>query len=582
MVPALGVEIEPDSVVFRAYSTRARRMSVVLYNPAGNVLWEEPMEPRGDGLHEACLYNVRPGALYKLRVDDQELPDPYARFLPQGVHGPAMVVEPGYAFRFPPRRLPLSANQILYEIHVGAFTDEGTYAAAAARLPELVELGVTTLELMPLSAFPGKRGWGYDGVAPFAPHAAYGTPSDLCAFIDRAHELGLSVILDVVYNHLGPDGNYLSAYSPEYFTDRHVTPWGNAPDFSNPYMRRLVLDSARHWLDDFRFDGLRLDATHEIFDDTSRHILTELSDVVRAMPGPPILIAENDRNDPEVVLGHGLDAQWADDFHHVIHVLLTGEKDGYYAAYQGTVEELARTVENGWLYTGQISPATGKPRGRPRGALGLHQLVYALQNHDQVGNRAYGDRLAALAGEDAYRAALALLLFLPATPLLFMGDEWGSKTPFLYFTDHVPELGAKVSAGRRDEFRAFAAFADPAARADIPDPQEEPTFRRSVITRKERSEGKGSPTMAFCRKLIALRRSDPVLRDGTGSLSARARGSVLHVLREQGSESRTLIVNFGGEPVHPEIHGSPRLVVATPGSSLAGVLPRGAVLLSSS
>lgn len=546
----LGAQVEPGGTRFRAYVTAARSCEVRLFDRMGTPLYTYPMEDVGGGQFEAFVEGVGPGALYKLVLDGRELPDPYARRLPEGVHGPAMVVEESdHPWRHDPVSRPMREH-VIYELHVGTFTQEGTYAAAAARLPELVALGVTAIELMPLSSFPGERGWGYDGVAHFAPHEPYGAPDDLRRLVDEAHGLGLSVFLDVVYNHFGPSGNYLGSYSKEYFTHDVKTPWGDGLRFSHPVVRRYVIENALHWLRDYRMDGLRLDATHAIVDPSPRHILRELADEVARLSPKRLLIAEDEQNDPAFVTVLGMDAVWADDFHHQVRVTLTGEDDGYYAAYQPGAEGVAEVIVRGWLYEGQLYEPWGRPRGKPATALGAANFVYSIQNHDQVGNRALGDRLSSGVSTDAYCAAVVLLLFLPMTPMLFMGQEWAATSPFLYFTDHDEELGRLVSAGRREEFKTFSDFADPVARSRIPDPQSRETFVRSKLRWEERAEGTHARVLAFHRACLSLRREDPVLSgSGREGLSAESHGEALVVRRTLGGASRWLIVNFDTAPV---------------------------------
>ena len=574
---SLGARVEGESTRFALYATTASSCAVRLFDERGGVLATLPMEPRGDGLFELVTAEASAGSLYKFVLDDRELPDPYARSLPQGVHGPARVEASRYAWRHGPGVHRPLGEQVIYELHVGAFTPEGTWAAAVERLPSLRDLGVTTVELMPVAAFAGERGWGYDGVAPFAPFA---TPDELRALVDEAHGLGLGVLLDVVYNHLGPSGNYLPAYSPGYFTAEGGALWGDAPDCGRDPMRSLVLDNARYWLEEFRFDGLRIDAAHAIVDDPSWPVLRELVAMARSLPTGKTLIAEDDRNEPDLVSVTGLDGVWADDFHHAVRVTLTGERDGYYAAYEPGVESIARAINSGWIYQGQPTPLTGLPRGKPAPHLDASAFVYCIQNHDQVGNRALGERLDAAVSIDAYRMASALLLFLPMTPLLFMGQEWAASTPFLYFTDHEPELGAKVSAGRREEFKRFRAFADPEARERIPDPQDRETFERSRLRWEERAQGEHARTLALYRELLSLRRHDPVLRVSTREgLRAEAEGSVLRVTRALGGEERVLVANFSdgrAELGPPES----RVLLSTAERGVEGVAPWSAVVLA--
>ncbi|GGR41151.1 malto-oligosyltrehalose trehalohydrolase [Deinococcus ruber] len=511
---------------------------------------------------------------YRFELDGQILPDPYARWCPDGVHEPAAVWEPTYTFQHAPPLLKQN-ERIIYELHVGTFTPEGTYRAAQQKLGYLHDLGVTVVELMPLTAFPGRWGWGYDGVTLFAPFAGYGTPEELMAFIDEAHRLGIAVLLDLVLNHFGPDGNYLGAYSPVYFTQRHKTPWGDALDYAEPHMRRLVLDAALHWLRVYRFDGLRLDATHEIFDESTPHILAEL--VARAHTqegGRPLLYCEDDRNDPFLVTQFGMDGLWADDFHHQVHVLLTGEQDGYYRAYRPDAAELARCIERGWLYEGQLWPLGDRsPRGTSADSLAASNLVYCLQNHDQIGNRATGDRLHVAAGTELFLAASMLLLFLPMTPLLFQGQEWLASAPFLYFSDHAGELGRQITAGRQQEFQHFEAFS---VSQSAPDPQQESTFSSSVLDWTELHHGNHARAYQLYRRLLRLRRDDPVLKTGErAQVRAGARGPLLWVTRQNEAGIRVLLVNFTSQPVALDtlVGSDATLLLASSDHSIQSMLP---------
>jgi maltooligosyltrehalose trehalohydrolase len=572
--PLLGARLTRTGVRFGAYATTAREVSVRVFDERGNRTGEHRLSAVGGGVagfYEGEVAGLAPGALYKFVLDGRELPDPFARHLPLGVHGPAMVVEPKHVFRHGDGVSRPLREHVIYELHIGTFSPEGTFNGARERLGELAALGVTAIELLPVAAFAGTRGWGYDGVALFAPHAPYGTPDDLRALVDEAHGLGLAVFLDVVYNHFGPAGNYLSAYSPSYFTKAVRNAWGDAPDFSHQPMRRLVLENALEWLTSFRFDGLRLDAVHAIVDPSPRHVLAELASEVERMTPRKLLIAEDERNEPSDVLELGLDGIWADDFHHQVRVTLTGERDGYYAAYEPGVSGLARAISNGWLYEGQVYPPSGRPRGRPANELPAEAFVYCLQNHDQVGNRALGERLSHEVPIDAYRAVSTLLLFLPMTPLLFQGQEWAASTPFQFFTDHDEQLGPLISRGRREEFKRFAAFTDPARRALIPDPQAEETFSRSKLLWQERDLAHHARTLALYRALLSLRREDRVLRSGgRRQMAAAAHGEVLVVERWSADgvsgERRLLLVNFGSEPravaeLLPEADEEPQLLL---------------------
>jgi maltooligosyltrehalose trehalohydrolase len=478
-------------------------------------------------------------------LDGDEVGDPAARFLPQGVFGPARVEAKGQP-RGPAFELPRFPD-VIYELHVGTFTSEGTYRAAMQRLPELVELGVAAVEIMPLAAFPGERGWGYDGVAHYAPFAPYGTPDELRQLIARAHELGLGVLLDVVYNHLGPAGNWLPRYAEEYFRSDVQTPWGPALNYKNPVLRRYVLDNARYWFEEFGFDGLRLDATHAIFDDSPRHILQELSALAAEQRPRRFLIAEDERNEASLVTRTGLDAIWADDFHHALRVTLTAEQDGYYAAYPPGVATIADTLRRGWYYDGRVYPPSGEQRGTPAQGLEFRNFVYCIQNHDQVGNRALGTRLNHEVSIEAYCAASTLLAFLPTTLLLFMGQEWAASSPFLFFTDHDAELGELIRNGRREEFKHFDAFSTQKAREEIPDPQAAATFERSRLDWQERSEPRCRRVLELYRALFQARRRDAVLSAACArtDLEVAVARDALLVGRRHGAEGRLLIVNFG-------------------------------------
>jgi maltooligosyltrehalose trehalohydrolase len=457
---------------------------------------------------------------YQYSIDGSTpLPDPRSQWQPAGVHGASNIAEGiernrsadvGAQFRAKPL-----AQAIIYELHIGTFTVEGTYTAAREKLPHLLELGVTHLELMPLATFPGRRGWGYDGVDLFAPFPCYGTPRELVAFVDDCHSHGVAVLLDVVYNHLGPDGNYLGQFAP-YFTDRYKTGWGAAVNYDGPYsdgVRRFVIDNALMWLRDYGFDGLRLDAVHAIFGFEAVHVLEELAIAVKSLGEdlhrPLVLIAESDLNDPRLVRdpssgGYGLDAHWVDDFHHALHRHFTGETDGYYADFQG-LGDVATALRDGYVYQGQYSLHRRRRHGRPPCGVAAHQLVVSAQNHDQIGNRAQGERLSMMLGLPQLKAVAALTLLSPFVPLLFQGEEWGARTPFLYFTDHEnADLGRLVADGRTKEFAAFQW------RGIVPNPQDLDTFSRSKLNWSELSQPDHAELFAWYRRLIQLR-SDKVL-----------------------------------------------------------------------
>ncbi|WP_216318689.1 malto-oligosyltrehalose trehalohydrolase [Deinococcus aestuarii] len=546
LTPGLGAHLLPggSGTRFRVWTTTAREVAVRVNGE------DHPMQPLGSGMFETVL-PVGAGTHYKFVLDGQAWPDPYARFLPGGVHGEAEVVDlNAYGWKNTEwRGLPLG-ECVFYELHVGTFTPEGTYRAAMERLPDLADLGVTAVELMPLAAFPGTRGWGYDGVALSAPYAPYGRPEDLMAFIDAAHGLGLAVFLDAVYNHFGPDGNYLSVYSPGYFTERFHTPWGAGLDYAEPHMRRLITDNARMWLRDYRLDGLRLDATQAMQDDSPTHILRELADRVHALGGTHLLLAEDYRNLPELVTETHLDGMWVDDFHHVLRVTLTGDRDGYYRYYEGGAAAVANVIGRGWVYEGQAWEQEQAPRGRPADALNSPSFVYFLQNHDQVGNRAVGDRIHHLkrVSPALFRGASTLLLSLPTTPLLFQGQEWLASAPFPFFSDHHGELGVLVSEGRKREFAAFEGFGGDT----VLDPQAEATFRRAKLDWAERTEGEHARTLALYREVLRLRREDPVLHDRERrNLTAGSVGDVLWVRHKTEDGERALLWNLGATTLDP-------------------------------
>ncbi|HKP60419.1 MAG TPA: malto-oligosyltrehalose trehalohydrolase [Polyangiales bacterium] len=475
-------------------------------------------ENLGDGFWRADKPPAE--ADYQLRIDGKLRPDPRSRFQPRGVHDASRWVPDEFAWHDEGfRALPLSAA-LIYELHVGTFTPEGTFSAAISRLPHLKQLGVTHVELMPVAAFPGRHGWGYDGVLLYAPHASYGEPRDLKRLVAACHELGLGVILDVVYNHLGPDGNYLGEFGP-YFSERHKTPWGSAvnlDDAGSDEVRRFFIDNARMWLREYHFDGLRLDAVHALFDQSAVHFLEELASAVAelgvALRKPLWVIAESDLNDPRLVRtrdagGYGLDAQWSDDFHHAVHALLTGERAGYYADF-GPIGTLARALSRGYVYDGQHSSFRGRRHGRPLGEVTGQRLLGYLQTHDQVGNRAQGERLGHLVSEGKLRIGAALLFTSPFVPMLFQGEEWNASAPFRYFTDHQdPQLAEAVRQGRRAEFKAFGWQPE-----DVPDPQAEETFRKSQLDWSELERAPHADVLAWYSALARLRAQTPELLDG--------------------------------------------------------------------
>ena len=532
----LGAHLQDGGVRFALWTDRDVPVSLRLFTGGGQR--DLPMENLGRGVYSLFVPGASQGTRYQFLLDGTALFDPYSRLAPQGVGGPSQVWESSYRFEHDRPQLSLQGASI-YELHVGTFTPEGTLRAAAQQLPHLVRLGVRAIELMPLWAFPGERGWGYDGVYPFALHPAYGNPEDLQRLVDLAHGLGLGVFLDMVFNHFGPEGNVLWAYSPRYFTDRNPTPWGAGPDFTLPQLRSLMLESGEYWLQTFQFDGMRLDAVHAICDPSQPHFLEELASRVHALPGPRrYLIAEDERNLASLVEQTGLDGLWADDFHHQVEVLLTGIQRGYFGGYRPELSDLAVIAADGWLYQGQ--DWNGKPRGSSPQQLAPQSLVFCLQNHDQVGNRPLGDRLGGRCDPGDLRAAT--LLLLPYTPLLFMGQEWNARTPFLYFTDHPEPLGSQVKEGRRREFADFSELGGP---EDVPDPQAEKTFSASKLDWQELQSPAAAEAFQLHQKLLRLRREDPVLRHGDRSgLRSGVEQGLLWVERVHGDQRRILLVNF--------------------------------------
>jgi maltooligosyltrehalose trehalohydrolase len=541
-----GAELDDGAVRFRLWAPAAERVAVEISN--GDA---EPhlldLTPAGNGWFELTTEAAGPGSRYCYRVTGAQsdgrlpLPDPASRFQPEGVHGPSEVIDPT-AFCWHQtgpgsdwRGMPWQ-TAVIYELHVGCFSREGSFAGAARRLQQLADLGVTAVELMPVAAFPGRRNWGYDGVLPFAPAASYGRPEDLKAFVEQAHALGLMVLLDVVYNHFGPEGNYLHLYAPQFFTDRHQTPWGDGINFDgdgSPTVRDFFIQNALYWIEEYRLDGLRLDAVHAIADDSPTHILTDLARAVEAGPGQQRrvhLVLENDANEAHRLKGDARSpgryaAQWNDDFHHAAHVLLTGERDGYYADYaEAPARSLGRCLAEGFAYQGEASGFRhGEPRGEPSRLLPPTAFVNLLQNHDQVGNRAFGERLHQLTRPEAVRAATAVLLLAPSPPLLFMGQEVAADSPFLFFCDFGPDLAEAVTAGRRREFSRFLRFADEAAQQAIPDPNAPATFARSRLDWSDLDQPEHRAWRSFHRRLLALRRTEIVPRlVGMGGASGTA------------------------------------------------------------
>jgi maltooligosyltrehalose trehalohydrolase len=503
-------------IELRVWAPAARELQVRL---AGDLI---PMSPIERGWWIARDPGASQGMDYSFVLDHGDpLPDPRSPWQPYGVDGPSRVVDHStFSWHDRAWQPPPLSSAIIYELHVGTFTPEGTFAGAITRLPHLVDLGITHVELMPVAEFSGDWGWGYDGVDLFAPHHAYGGPEGLKQLIDACHAAGLAVLLDVVYNHLGPAGNYLSRFGP-YFTDRYSTPWGpaiNMDDSGSTEVRRFLCDNALMWLRDYHFDGLRIDAVHSIFDASAIHFLEQLSTEVAELQASTgrhaVLIAESDLNDPRIVTareagGYGIDAQWSDDFHHALHTALTGERAGYYSDF-GTLAHLAKALKNAYVYDGCDSQFRKRKHGRPIRDLPGWRFLGYLQNHDQTGNRARGERSGKLMSVGRLKVGAALVLCAPFIPMLFHGEEFGASTPFLYFTNHPDaDLGRAVSDGRRREFAAFGW--DP---QDVPDPQDHATFLNSKLNWGEMDTEPHRSLLDWHRRLVALRRSTPDLTSG--------------------------------------------------------------------
>lgn len=509
-----GTRITPDGVLFRLWAPGCERVGLCLADvPHEPVL---SMIACGDGWFELSVPDAGVGTRYRFEVNGGlRVPDPVSRFNPDDVHGASEVVDPA-AFEWQDeawRGRPWQ-EAVVYELHVGTFSPKGTFAGVIERLDYLVELGVTAIELMPVADFPGARSWGYDGALLFAPDSRYGRPDDLKALIDAAHAKGLMVLLDVVYNHFGPEGNYLHVYARTFFTERHHTLWGAAINFdgadSRP-VREFFIHNALYWLTEYHFDGLRLDAVHAIIDDSAPHILAELAARVHAAIGPERqvhLVLENDANEARYLGAGRYAAQWNDDIHHALHVLATGEADGYYADYaDAPARHLGRCLAEGFAYQGELSAYRDRTaRGEPSAQLPPQVFVSFLQNHDQIGNRAFGERIGQLAPAPAVRAAAAVYLLAPAIPMLFMGEEFAAATPFLFFCDFGGELREAVTEGRRREFRKFARFADEATQAAIPDPNQAETFAHSTLDWASLGDPERSDWLVYYRELLRLRR----------------------------------------------------------------------------
>ena len=542
------------------------------------------LRPDGGGYFAGFVSEAVPGTRYRLRLDGGgAFPDPASRYQPEGPHGPSEVVDPGaFTWGDDGWRGVTPPGQVVYELHVGTFTPEGTWEAAARQLPGLAELGVTVLEVMPVNEFPGRFGWGYDGVALFAPTRLYGTPDDMRRFVDAAHRVGLGVVLDVVYNHLGPDGNYLPQFSDHYFTDRYQNEWGAAINFDaaeGGAVREFFAANATYWVEEFHLDGLRFDATQSIHDSSEDHILAALARAARGAArrrGREVfLVGENEPQHVRLVRppeqgGYGLDALWNDDFHHTARVALTGRSEAYYTDYGGTPQEFISAVKYGYLYQGQYYAWQKKRRGTPAFGVPPATFVNFLQNHDQVANSGRGLRCHQLTSPGRYRALTALLLLAPGTPMLFMGQEFACSSPFLYFADHKPDLARRVSKGRAEFLGQFPSLSTPEASASLPDPSDPETFARCKLDFRERQTH--AAEYALHRDLLKLRRDDRVFRaQRPGGVDGAVLSGEAFVLRFFGGDDgdRLLLVNLGRD-LHLE--RAPEPLLAPPEGGSWGVL----------
>lgn len=549
----VGAELVTGGVHFCVWAPKRTRVAVVL---DGNTV-ELALE--AGGYFSGLVRNAIAGARYRFHLDGgNSFPDPASRFQPEGPHGPSQVVDPSL-FHWTDGEWPGigARGQIIYEMHVGTFTREGTFAAAAERLADLATLGVTVLEVMPIAEFPGKFGWGYDGVDWFAPYHGYGQPDDFRAFVDRAHAEGLGVILDVVYNHFGPDGNYLREFSDTYFNPHQVTDWGDPINFDgadSAPVRELVLANVRHWIAEYHLDGLRLDATDNIYDSSDSHLIEEIGIVAREAAGARsiIVVGENEAEQARLMRerdrgGYGLDMLWNDDFHHSALVAATGGREAYLTDYRGSPQEFVSAVKHGFLYQGQHYAWQKQRRGSPALDIPLYKFIHFMENHDQVANSRDGRRLHQATSAGRYRALAALMMLGPQTPMLFQGQEFGSSAPFLYFADHAGDLSKLVRKGRLQFLAQFPSLASPAVQASLDDPSDRRTFERSRLDWAERRSH--LQHYALYKDLITLRRCDPVLSCDAVRVDGAVLGAAAFVVRlfAKGESDRLLVVNLGTE-----------------------------------
>ena len=558
----IGAEVQSErGVQFRVWAPRRQRVAVVLspsvdFDPDAP---ETPLQAEDAGYFSGRIAEACSGMCYRFRLDDDPTlyPDPASRYQPQGPHGPSQIIDPS-SFEWTDRqwRGIEADGQVIYEMHIGTFTQEGTWEAAAAHLEKLADLGITTVELMPVADFPGRFGWSYDGVNLFAPTRLYGSPDDFRRFVDCAHQVGLGVILDVIYNHLGPDGNHLGQFSKHYFSDRYECEWGDSLNFDGPEsgpVREFILTNVAYWIEEFHLDGYRIDATQSIFDASPDHILAAIPRVARqtAAPRPVYIVGENEPQHVQLVQppdrnGYDFDALWNDDFHHSSMVAMTGRADAYYTDYRGTPQEFIAMAKWGFLYQGQFYSWQKKPRGTPSLRLAPTRFVNYLQNHDQLANSGSGQRVQFLTSPSRFRAVTALLLLLPQTPMLFQGQEFAASPPFFYFADHKDEIARSVAKGRAEFLAQFRALASPEMQARLPDPGDPMTFARCKLDHDQRRSHAGE--YALHRDLLRMRREDATFsRRDRGHIDGETIGPEAFVLRffgRQEGDDRLLVVNL--------------------------------------
>lgn len=550
----IGAEPRPGGVHFRVWAPQSRSAQVELID-GGKIRKTVPLSGEKDGYFSGLIEEFRPGALYKYRLDSGSFPDPASRFQPEGPHGPSQVVDPA-AFKWTDQdwKGVSVKDLVIYEMHLGTFTAEGTWRAAAAQLKELRDLGITAVEIMPIADFPGRFGWGYDGVDLFAPTRLYGNPDEVRSFINTAHELGIAVILDVVYNHVGPDGNYLKHFSTDYFSSDYKCEWGEAINFdgrnSRP-VREFFLSNARYWIDEFHFDGLRLDATQQIFDRTSPHILKEITAAARAAAKERTIfvVGENESQHAKLIRraesgGYGLDALWNDDYHHTAFVAATGRREAYYSDYTGTPQEFISAAKYGFLFQGQLYSWQKQRRGTPALDLSQKQFVVFLENHDQVANSLRGQRMHEITSPGKLRTLVALTLLSPGIPMLFQGEEFGASTPFLFFADHNPELNKLVSKGRGEFLTQFRSIALEKSRSLLREPGDAATFAACKLDLSERE--KNSEMYQLYRDLLRIRHEDRSIREAK-FIDGAVLGEHAFLLRYFSGDDRLLLVNLGAE-----------------------------------